>query len=54
MGFTDHLQNVIASTYSAVANSHTLQFTTARNEPSQSPVSSLPGDGAPRRKLGNK
>jgi hypothetical protein len=35
-GFTEHLQIVTTSNYSAVANSHTLQFTTARTNSSQS------------------
>jgi hypothetical protein len=34
-----------SSNYSAIANSHTLQFATARTEPSQSAVSSLAIDG---------
>jgi hypothetical protein len=34
--FTDHLQIVTTSNYSAIANSHTLQFTTASTKPSQS------------------
>jgi hypothetical protein len=32
---------VTTSNYSAIANSHTQQFTTARTKASQSPVSSL-------------
>jgi hypothetical protein len=36
---TEHLQIVITSNYSAIANSHTLQFTTARAKPFHSPVS---------------
>jgi hypothetical protein len=40
IGFTELLQNVTTSKYSAVANSHTLQFTTARTKYSQSAVSS--------------
>jgi hypothetical protein len=32
MGFVELLQNVTASNYSAIANSHTLQFTTARTK----------------------
>jgi superfamily I DNA and RNA helicase len=41
VGFTEHLQNVITNNYSAIANSHTLQLTTARTKSSQSAVSSL-------------
>jgi hypothetical protein len=41
IGFTEHLQIVTAINYSAIANSHTLQFTTARTKTSQSAVSSL-------------
>jgi hypothetical protein len=40
IGFTEHLQIVTTSHYSAIANSHTLQFTTARIKSSQSVVSS--------------
>jgi hypothetical protein len=41
LGFFEHLQNVTTSNYSAVAKSHTLQFTTARTtKSSQSTVSS--------------
>jgi hypothetical protein len=39
IGFTEHLQNTTASSYSAVANSHSLQFTTARAKSFQSAVS---------------
>jgi hypothetical protein len=35
MGFIDHLQIVTTSNYSAISNSHTLQFTTARTKSSQ-------------------
>jgi hypothetical protein len=38
--FIEHLQIVTTSNYSAVANSHTLQFTTARTNCPQSAVSS--------------
>jgi hypothetical protein len=41
VGFIEHLEIVTTSNYSAIANSHTLQFTTARTKPSQS-VLSLP------------
>jgi hypothetical protein len=34
-GFTEHLQMVTTSNYSAIADSHTLQFTTAHTKPSQ-------------------
>jgi hypothetical protein len=40
-GFIEHLQIVTTNNYSAIANSHTLQFTTARINSSQSAVSSL-------------
>jgi hypothetical protein len=40
IGFIEHLHNVTTSNYSAIANSHNLQLNTARNEPSQSAVSS--------------
>jgi hypothetical protein len=40
IGFTEHLQNVTTSNYSAITNSHTLQFTRARTKSSQSAVSS--------------
>jgi hypothetical protein len=40
IGFIEHLQNVTTSNYSAIANSHTLQFATASTEPFQSAVSS--------------
>jgi hypothetical protein len=40
IGFTELLQNVTTNNYSANANSHTLQFTTARTKISQSAVSS--------------
>jgi hypothetical protein len=36
--FAENLQIVTTSSYSAVANSHTLQFTTARTKYSQSSV----------------
>jgi hypothetical protein len=38
IGFTKYLQIVTTSNYSAVANSHTLQFTTARTKSSQPAV----------------
>jgi hypothetical protein len=38
--FIEHLQIVTTSSYSAIANSHTLQFTPARTKSSQSAVSS--------------
>jgi hypothetical protein len=41
MGVTEILQNVTTSSYSAIANSHTLEVTTARNNSSQSDLSSL-------------
>jgi hypothetical protein len=40
VGFIEILQIVTASNYSAIANSHTLQFTIACTKPSQSAVSS--------------
>jgi hypothetical protein len=40
VGFIDCLQIVTTSNYSAITNSHTLQFATARTESSQSAVSS--------------
>jgi hypothetical protein len=40
IGFIEHLQIVMTSNYSAVANSRTKQFTAARTKPSQSAVSS--------------
>jgi hypothetical protein len=40
IGFIGHLQNVTTSNYRAIANSHSLQFTTARIRSSQSTVSS--------------
>jgi hypothetical protein len=40
-GFIEHLEIVTKSNYSTIANSHTLQFTTARTMSSQSAVSSL-------------
>jgi hypothetical protein len=40
IGFIDHLQIATTSNYSAIADSHTLQFTTARTKSSQSAVSS--------------
>jgi hypothetical protein len=53
-GFIEHLQNVTINNSSAVANSHTLQFTTARTKSYQSAVSSpmdaaLLPDSRPRR-----
>jgi hypothetical protein len=36
--FTEHLQIITTSNYSAVTNSHTLQFTTAHTKSSQSAV----------------
>jgi hypothetical protein len=41
IGFIAHLQIVTISNYSAIANSHTQQFITARPKSSQSVVSSL-------------
>jgi hypothetical protein len=41
IGFIANLQIVTTSNYSAIANSHTLQFTTACTKSSQSAVSSL-------------
>jgi hypothetical protein len=40
IGFTEHLQIITTSNYSAIANSHTLQFTIARIKSSSSAVSS--------------
>jgi hypothetical protein len=40
IGFIEHLQIVTTSKSSAIDNSHTLQFTTARTKSSQSAVSS--------------
>jgi hypothetical protein len=40
IGFVGHLQLVIAIHYGAIANSHILQFNTARNESFRSAVSS--------------
>jgi hypothetical protein len=40
IGLNKHLQIVTTSNYSAIANSHILQFTTARTKSSQSAVSS--------------
>jgi hypothetical protein len=40
IGFIEHLQIVTTSNSSAIANSHTQQFTTARSKNSQSAVSS--------------
>jgi hypothetical protein len=40
IGFIEHLQIVTTSNYSSTANSHSLQFTTARTKFSQSAVSS--------------
>jgi hypothetical protein len=39
-GFIEHLQTTTPSNYSAIANSHTLQFTKARTKSSQFGVSS--------------
>jgi hypothetical protein len=39
IGFIDYLQIVFTSNYSAIANSHTLQFTIAPTKSSQSAVS---------------
>jgi hypothetical protein len=39
IGFIEHLQVITTSNYSAIANSHTQQFTTACSESSQSAVS---------------
>jgi hypothetical protein len=39
IGFTAHLQFGITSNYSAITNSHTLQFTTAHTKSSQSAMS---------------
>jgi hypothetical protein len=41
IGFIEYLQIVTTSIYSAIANSHTPQFSTARTEFSQSAMSSL-------------
>jgi hypothetical protein len=41
IGFIGLLQNVTTSNYSAIVNSHTQQFTTARTKSSQSALSSL-------------
>jgi hypothetical protein len=38
IGFIEHLQTVTTSNYSAMADSHTLQFITARTTSSQSAV----------------
>jgi hypothetical protein len=40
IGFIDHLQIITTSNYSAIANSHTLQFTTAHIKAFQFAVSS--------------
>jgi hypothetical protein len=40
IGFVEHLQTVTTSNYGAIANSHTLQFTTTRAKSPQSAVSS--------------
>jgi hypothetical protein len=40
IGFIEHLQIVTTSNDSAIANSHTLQFTTAHTKSSHSAVSS--------------
>jgi hypothetical protein len=40
IGFIEHLHIVATSNYSAIPNSHTLQFTTARTNSSQYAVSS--------------
>jgi hypothetical protein len=37
-GFIEHLQIVTTSNYNAIANSHTLQLTTARTKSSHSAV----------------
>jgi hypothetical protein len=39
-GFVEHLEIVATSNYSAIANSHTMQFITVRIKPSQSAVTS--------------
>jgi hypothetical protein len=39
-GFVEQLQIVTTNNYSAIANSHTLQFTTERTKSSQPAVSS--------------
>jgi Txe/YoeB family toxin of Txe-Axe toxin-antitoxin module len=41
IGFIEHLQKITTNNWSAIANSHILQFPTARTKSSQSPVSSL-------------
>jgi hypothetical protein len=41
IGFIVHVQVVAKSNYSAIFNSHTLQFTRARTKSSQSAVSSM-------------
>jgi hypothetical protein len=41
IGFIKYLLNITTSNYNAIANSHTLQFTTARTKPFQSAVSVL-------------
>jgi hypothetical protein len=41
MGFIEHLQIVTTSNYSAIANSHTLQFIITFTKSSQSAMSSL-------------
>jgi hypothetical protein len=48
IGFTEHLQIVTTSNYSAIANSHTLQLTSACTKSSQSTVSSpvVAGNGS--------
>jgi hypothetical protein len=38
IGFIDYLEFITTSNYSAIGNSHTLQFTTACNKPSGSAV----------------
>jgi hypothetical protein len=40
IGFIKNLHNVTTNKYNAIANSHTLQFTTTRSKTSQSAVSS--------------
>jgi hypothetical protein len=45
IGFIEHLQIVTTSNYRAIASSHTLQFTRARNKSSQSAVFSPVGVG---------
>jgi hypothetical protein len=40
LGFTEHLQILTTSNYSAIANSHNQKFTTARTKSSHSSVCS--------------